>query len=242
MKKILLYGLLSIVSQWCVAQYSDEALYAAYMKKDMSVWQAYIDQTDWSKIDTAEKLRLVNYEYGFIANCIQANNPKSEEYLSAFHTHLEELQELGQITEARYYMYLSSVYAYDLMLNRGKLLSSGVKSFKSIKKAYKLAPNDPLVLTLKANVDFYAPPAIGGDKESALKDFILAKQLLEQEGKYQYLWNYAALRLCIAQCYEKTGEVQKAIDECYDILKVMPQFSYVKDEYLPTLLNPKKKK
>lgn len=239
MKKIFLFGLV-LLSQLCFAQYNDEFLYAAYMKKDMQIWQAYIDQTDWKTINTPEKLRLINYEYGFVANCIQLKQEDAQTYLEQFHAHLEDVYKANQISEARYYMYLSSVYAYDFMLHPGKLFSSGVRSYKSIKKAYKLAPKDPIVLTLKANVDFYAPPALGGNKESALKDFILAKQLLEQQGDYEHLWNYAALRLCIAQCYEKTGNKQKAIEECRNILQVMPEFSYIKDEYLPHLLNSNK--
>ena len=43
------------------------------------------------------------------------------------------------------------------------------------------------------------------------------------------------MRLCIAQCYEKTGEVEKAIHTCQEILESIPDFSYIRDEYLPKL-------
>lgn len=229
-----------LCSVCCFADYTDARLYQAYMERDMATWQHYIDEADWDTLSAAERKRLLNYEYGFVAVAIDSKIPHAEDYLTRFRNHVEEEFAAQHICEAHYCMYMSSVHAYDFLLNRSRLFSSGLQSFKLVKKAAQLAPNDPYVLTLKANVDFYAPSAFGGDKEAALKMFTRAKEIFRQTIDYKHIWNYASLSLCIAQCYEKTGEREKAIEECRAILAEMPNFSYVRDEYLPGLLKEDK--
>lgn len=208
----------------------------------MSLWRTYITNINWEQLDTQERKRLVNYEYGFVATAIDEHDPQAEYFLKRFRTHVEQMYDSRLISEAHYCMYMSSVNAYDFMLNKSRLFSSGLESFKLVKKAAKLAPNDPFVLTLKANVDFYAPSAFGGDKEAALEMFVRAEQLFRQRGNYQYLWNYASLRMCIAQCYDKIGNRQKAIEVCQSILREIPDFTYIRDEYLPDLMASKENK
>ncbi len=224
-----------LCSVCCFADYTDEQLYQAYMERDIATWQHYIDEADWSTLSVAERKRLLNYEYGFVAVAIDSKIPNAEAYLTRFRNHVAEAFAAQHICEAHYCMYMSSIHAYDFLLNRSRLFSSGLQSFKMVKRAAQLAPDDPYVLTLKANVDFYAPSAFGGDKEAALKMFSRAKEIFQQTTDYQHIWNYASLSLCIAQCYEKAGEREKAIEECHTILAEMPDFSYVRDEYLPKL-------
>lgn len=235
MNRILLFTLLTY-SAVCFAHYSDERLYEAFLRQDMSEWKAYIDDTSWDTISVEERLRLLNYEYGYIAAVIEQPDSQVEKYLAAFRAHVDEEYRRHHISEARYCMYMSSIHAYDFMLNKSRLFSSGLQSFKLVKKAVELDPDDPFVLTLKANVDFYAPSAFGGDKEEALRMFTRARELFKETVDYTHLWNYASLRMCIAQCYEKTGDRQRAIAECRDILQDIPDFSYIRDTYLPALL------
>ncbi|MGN0235863.1 MAG: hypothetical protein ACI4BD_06095 [Paludibacteraceae bacterium] len=217
------------------AQYSDQDLYNAYLRRDMDQWKHYLDENAWQSLSLSEKKRYLNYEYGYIAPAIDTKKPWAEDYLKAFESHVEEMYQAKHISEAHYYMYMSSICAYDFMLNRGHLFSSGVKSLKHVKKATELAPEDPFVLTLMANVEFYAPSGLGGDKKEALERFSKARRLFETTTAYEHLWNYASMRLCIAQCYEKTGDVEKAVHACQEILESIPDFSYIRDEYLPKL-------
>lgn len=228
--------ILLFCSAICCAQFTDEQLYKAYLDSDMSVWRTYITTTDWERLDTDERKRLINYEYGFVATAIDEKDPQAEDFLRRFREHVEAEYRNRHIPEAHYYMYMSSVNAYDFMLNKSRLFSSGLESFKLVKKAAKLAPDDPFVLTLKANVDFYAPSAFGGDKEEALVMFLRAAKLFRERTDYHMLWNYASLRMCVAQCYDKAGDRQRAIDECRAILREIPDFAYIRDTYLPSLL------
>lgn len=232
---ILFLLLFSVCPAMAADTYSDEYLYNAYLRRDMNAWKQYLDDTPWESCSVAEKKRYLNYEYGFIAPAIDNKQPWAEDYLKAFERHVEEMYKARHIPEAHYYMYMSSVCAYDFLLHTGHLFSSGLKAFKHVRKATELAPDDPFVLTLMANVEFYAPSGFGGNKKEALERFQKAQRLFETTMDYKHLWNYASMRLCIAQCYDKTGETEKAVAVCQDILASIPDFEYVRDEYLPDL-------
>ena len=236
-KVVVLFALLACVCipLFAETEYTDEYLYNAYLRRDMDAWKQYLDNSPWEKLSICEKQRYLNYEYGFIAPAIDNKQPWAEEYLHAFERHVEEMYKAKHISEAHYYMYMSSVCAYDFLLHTGHLFSSGLKAFKYVRKATELAPEDPFVLTLMANMEFYAPAGFGGNKKDALERFHKAQRLFETTTSYQHLWNYASMRLCIAQCYDKTGETEKAIAVCKDILTSIPDFEYIRDEYLPAL-------
>ena len=237
MRKFTLLTTLLLSATMLMAQYTDERLFADYLRRDLSSWGEYIDATDWNKIDTKERLRLINYEYGWIATAIDSQSPKSKEYLANFFTHIEQIR--PEISQSTYCTYLSAAYAYEFMLDKSKLFSAGLKSFNLCKEAVEHDNTDPIALTLKGNVDFYAPKAFGGNKEKALDYFLKAKKYFKERGNYKYLWNYWSMEMCIAQCYEKTGRLDEAIAQCRAILAQNPDFTYIRDEYLPELLKKK---
>lgn len=228
---------LLLVSVLCLAQYSDEQLMQAYLRQDMTVWQKYLDSSHWEQLSSAERSRLINYEYGYTAYAIDAGHKDAQQRLDTYLRHIEEHR--SQLSPARYHMYLSGAKAYDYKLHTSRLFSSGLEAYKLCGRAMKLDPNDPHVITLKGNVEFYAPAAFGGSKKDALALFQRAHTQYQKMPGYQHLWNYAASWLCLAQCYDKTGQTERAIQECQAILRAYPGFVYVRNEYLPQL---KKKK
>lgn len=238
MKYSLLTALL-LSTTMLMAQYTDEQLFADYLRRDLHSWRTFIETADWEKADTRERMRIINYEYGCIASAIDSVPDKAQGYLAKFKQHIESLH--GTIPESTYCTYASAAAAYDFMLDKSKLFSAGLKSFNLCKEAVEHDPNDPIALTLKGNVDFYAPKGFGGNKKRALEEFLKAERIFKERGGYRYLWNYWAMQLCIAQCYDKTGDIDNAITQCKKILKENPDFEYVRDEYLPSLLQRKQK-
>ncbi|MCQ2345621.1 MAG: hypothetical protein MJZ82_02510 [Paludibacteraceae bacterium] len=220
------------------AEYSDKQLYEGYLTNDFSLWTAYINNTDWSTLNTEERMRYINYEYGYVPFMADQKNPNARRYLDQYKAHLEE--EKCHMTEAQYTAYLCAANAYEYLLDKKKLFSAGLQSFKLAKKAVELDDNNPIGLLLKANVNFHAPKGFGGNKEEALRLFLKAEKIMRQEGTWRYLWNYPALQLCIAQCYEELGEKEKAISKCESILQEHPKFNYVRNTYLPALRAKKK--
>jgi tetratricopeptide (TPR) repeat protein len=104
-------------------------------------------------------------------------------------------------------------------------------------KALELAPNDPIIVGYMGNVLFYAPKGIG-DKKKALALFEKAATLFESS-KWEYCWNRPAMLLAAAQCYEKTGRKNEALSIANDLLNEFPNFTYIRDTYLPALRNAK---
>lgn len=212
---------------------TDEELYLSYMDGQLTLWKTYLDTTNWTHLTHAERLRLINYEYGYVPFLADRNDPSAQQYLNRYMRHLAEEQ--SQLTPSLYASYMCAAHAYAYLLDKKKLFSSGLQSFRLAKQAVDLDGENPIALLLKGNVYFYAPRAFGGNKEEAMLLFEKAERIMQQQGIWHYLWNYPALQLCIAQCYDKLGNTEKAYQKCQVILREHPDFDYVKRVYLPEL-------
>jgi len=240
MRKLLIVVLL-FVATLAFGQYSDEQLYEAYMSSELSLWGQYIDAQDWSKLSHAERKRLINYEYGYIPALVdQQQMETAAKYLHMYNQHLA--WEQAYMSKADYLAYLSAAHAYAYLLDKSLILSEGMKSFKVAKQALEADADNVIAMTLKGNVDFYAPKLFGGNKEKAMEMFVKAEKMMEKDPQYRFLWNLPAIQLCIAQCYDKLGEEDKALQQVNKILKRHPHFRYVKAVYLPELRQKMQKK
>lgn len=217
---------------------TDSEMYKAYLAQDMSVWSDYIHKTNWDKLTNAKKITFLNYSYGYIAYSSSLPEADSQKLNEQFLQRLNQMK--GQMEEAERLTYLSSYYAYSLTLNKVHAVSQGMKALKNSDLAVQTDSLNPLALALKGNVLFYSPSLVGGDKAKALIYLQKAEKQFRKQNLTKENWNYRALQLTIAQCYEKTGNKQKAIDYCKAVLKEEPNFSYIKKEYLPYLLGEKK--
>ena len=225
--------ILLFVSGLCFAQFTDKQLYNGYMTQDLTSWREYVGTADWQSMSAPERTRLINYEYGLVPVEIDRGSSESRRMLDTYKAHIEAHK--GTLTSSQYAAYMSAAHAYEYLLDKSRLLSEGLCAFQLAAKAVEEDPANPVALSLKGNVDFYAPAIFGGSKKKALKLFLEAERQMRQDPKFRYLWNYPALQLCIAQCYEKQSKTKKAIAKCEEILREHPDFVYVRDEYLPAL-------
>ncbi|MCM1035280.1 MAG: hypothetical protein NC038_06915 [Paludibacter sp.] len=220
-----------------MAQYSEQELYNAYLRSDMELWKEYIEHTDWNTITSAEKTRLLNYQYGYVAFAISAKDKDAEKHLERFEHNIDNSTHL--LDASTLSCYRSSFSAYKMSFNVFRKLMYANQAISLANEAMRLDSLNPAALTLKANIDLYCPKAFGGNKARALRYFLRAEQRYQELGLTRCNWNYRALQLCIAQCYEKTGYKEKAIQKCRSILQEEPAFSYIRDIYLPMLLGEK---
>ena len=201
----------------CHAQYSNCQLYEAYITRDMSVWEHYIDSADWSSLDTEQRKQLLNYEYGFSAYMLGIDVEKGKKLIQRFATHLEAIK--GELQEERYCAYLASVYTYQLALNRGQLVKYAKRIFSNIERAMELNPNDPFVLSMQGNVEFYSP---FGNKKAALGYYQKADSLFGIAGADYERWNRRAVQLTYIQCLDKQRRSDEAIALCEKLLAEEP--------------------
>lgn len=201
----------------CHAQYSNCQLYEAYITRDMSVWEHYIDSADWDSLDTEQRKQLLNYEYGFSAYMLGIDVEKGKKLIQRFATHLEAIK--GELQEERYCAYLASVYTYQLALNRGQLVKYAKRIFSNIERAMELNSNDPFVLSMQGNVEFYSP---FGNKKTALGYYQKADSLYGIAGADYERWNRRAVQLTYIQCLDKQRRSDEAIALCEKLLAEEP--------------------
>lgn len=216
----------------CSAQ-SDKTLYEAYLKKDMAVWQNYIDQADWTSLSSKERARLLNYEYGYAAYIADKDATSADFYLKQFNQHINNLEaELPASTVASY---RSAYCAYMTQIDKWHIISNATKALQYANEAIETDMRDPIALALYGNVKMYTPKTFGGNKEVAIQYYQRAEALYESQNNTRYNWNYRAIQLCMIQCYEKLGQLDQAIQKCKSVLEDEPNFIYLRDTYLPLL-------
>jgi tetratricopeptide (TPR) repeat protein len=183
----------------------------------MSVWEHYIDLADWDSLDTEQRKQLLNYEYGFSAYMLGIDVEKGKKLIQRFATHLEAIK--GELQEERYCAYLASVYTYQLALNKNQLVKYAKRIFSNIERAMELNPNDPFVLSMQGNVEFYSP---FGNKKTALGYYQKADSLYGIAGADYERWNRRAVQLTYIQCLDKQRRSDEAIALCEKLLAEEP--------------------
>lgn len=211
---------------------ADLPLMNAYLENNMPAWRAFIHSTDWAQATQAERQRVLAYEYGYCAAMMEVDKHEAQRATQVFHSHVEAMK--NSLPESYYEMYLSAIYAFEFKLGQSFHVFS---ILRYANKALELAPNDPIVVGYMGNVLFYAPKGIG-DKKKALALFEKAATLFASP-QWKYCWNRPAMLLAAAQCYEKTGDKQKAISIANKLLNEFPNFTYIRDTYLPALRSAK---
>lgn len=231
--KTWLCSLLLICSVSAFAQYDDCALTDAYMRQDMTVWDSYLHAYSFNSLSQKEKLRYLSYEYGYVATAIEIKAADAKQHLTDFEAHIDAMEKV--IPQAQLLCYRSSAAAYHALYNKVLFVTKGAESYSLVKKAYETDSLNPGVLTLKGNVDFYAPKTLGGNKQRGMSCFFKARRIYEQQNLTHCNWNYLSCCLCIIQGYQKLGQYDKAINECKALLKKEPNYVYVRETLLPEI-------
>ena len=206
-----------MVPSICLAQYSNHQLYIAYATRDMSVWEQYINSADWDSLDTEQRMQLLNYEYGFSAYLLGVDVEKSKFLIQRLADHIEQMKSV--LPEERYCAYLASVYTYRLALNKNQLMKYAKAIYSNVERAVELNPNDPFVLSMQGNVEFYSP---FGNKKTALGCFQKADSLYAMVGAEYEGWNRRAVQLTYIHCLSKQRRKGEAIALCEELLAEEP--------------------
>ena len=206
-----------MVSSMCQAQYSNHQLYQAYITRDMSVWKQYINSADWENLDTEQRKQLLNYEYGYSAYILGINVEEGKQCIQRFASHLEMMK--SELPEERYCAYLASVQSYRLAMDKGQLMKYAKIVFSNIQRAMEINPNDPFVLSMQGNVEFYSP---FGSKKEALVYYQKADSLYGVAGADYERWNRRAVQMTYILCLHKLRRGKEAIKLCEELLAEEP--------------------
>lgn len=231
----LLFGLSGTVYAGIV---DHDTMYDAYLNGDMEIWsQKLTEYTSSDNLTINDKIEISNYLYGYIGFILQdAKKPVIEHWLELWEKYLHDIEAAARIPSTLH-VYRSSIAAYRTKLYPFKILMYARQSMDELEMALAENPKDPIAVGLKGNVLFYLPKMMGGDKDEAIEWYRHAIELHENNPDILYRWNVCGIRLCLAQAYEETDRRSFAVQVCKETLEIEPNFSYIRDTYLPKLLS-----
>jgi tetratricopeptide (TPR) repeat protein len=218
-----------------------EKIYDAYISGHMDNWKRIIDEMERNKnMGSGAILELINYQYGYIAWCMGEDNKKeAREYLELAEGNLDILEDRGY-KPSQTNFYRSTFSAFKISFNIIKAPFLGPKSLKYAELSIEQDPQNPFAQLVNGSARFFMPENLGGSKETGIKHYLKALELMEIDGGYtDNDWNYLNLLAAIGQAYEETGQNNEAIKYYRKALEAEPSFSWVKNELLPNLLNKK---
>lgn len=231
---VILFFLVSTV--W--ASSNKTKIYEAYVGNNMGKWKTIIDEMEGSKNSKVDfLLELVNFQYGYIGYCLGNEKMKeAENYLALAEANLKELEKSGG--EASHVSaYKSAFYGYSIGLNKMKAPFIGPKSVKYAKLAMEQNSENPMGYIQYGNSQFYMPSVFGGSKVEAVTYFQKAEKLMEKnKTQLQNDWNYLSLLVLIGQSYTEMKDYKKAMEYYVKALRIEPEFSWVKKELMPQLV------
>ncbi len=236
--KIILMLLLLVATKAIGASYRCQ-IYSAYISNNMCRWKEVIDtiETSGQKPDSF-LIELVNYQYGYIAWCL-GNNREEEgrKYLEKAESVLEILKSDSR-SLSLVYAYKSAFYGFRIALGKLAAPLLGPRSIESAREAVRIDPTNYLGYVQLGNIEFYMPSVFGGSKQEALAHYLKAEELLTARSRPDEPdWNYLSLLTVIAQSYSYTGDLLSAKKYLELILRVEPEFLWVKNELYPQVLN-----
>ncbi len=204
----------------------------------MDIWKRIIDKLEADKPgESDDLLELVNYQYGYIGYCIGfKKREEAKKYLVLAEKNIEILEKRNY-DPSNINAYKCAFYGFRIGLNKLTAPVYGIKSIDHARSAIKLGGDNYFAFIQYGNILFYMPAAFGGSKEEGIEYFLKAKAMLEKNkaGLHEN-WNYLSLLVIIGQSYTYLNHFGAAKAVYEDILKLEPDFLYIKNELYPDLL------
>lgn len=215
-----------------------ESIYKAYISGRIDEWKRVIDRMEENKsMSSGAILELINYQYGYIAWCMGEDNKKeARKYLDLAEANLDILEDRGY-KPSQVYFYKSTFSAFRISFNVLKAPFLGPRSLKYAELSIEQDPQNPFAQLVNGSARFFMPENLGGSKETGIRHYLKALELMEKDSIYtDNDWNYLNLLAAIGRAYEETGQYSEAIKYYRKALEAEPSFSWVKNELLPNLL------
>jgi tetratricopeptide (TPR) repeat protein len=213
-------------------------IYNAYISNNMDKWKTTIDAMNRQQNRSNEfVLELLNYQYGYIGWCIgNKKNKLAEEFIELGQKSIQMLEK-NNYKISMVNSYKSAFYGFRIGLNKLQAPFIGPKSVECSKLAMKQDDKNPYGYIQFGNSEYYMPAMFGGSKKVALEYYEKALKLMEaNSAQAKEDWNYLSLLTIIAEAYTELENYKSAKSIYEKILKIEPNFLWVKNGLYPSLL------
>jgi len=217
-----------------------EKIYDCFVNDKMNEWKKIIDKIEKiEKKSNSLRLELINYQYGYIGWCLGNNKEDiAEDYLDLALKNIEKLEDLNYKLPM-INAYKSAFWGFKIGLAFYKAPFLGPESIKFAEKSVELDPQNYFGYIQLGNIEYYMPATFGGSKTLAIEYYLKAQKILEEDTEaIKNDWNYLSLLITIGQAYTGMENYSMAKKYYEKVLKIEPDFDWVKNELL-TELNKK---
>lgn len=236
--KIYLY--LIIIYWWAgnVKGQHNHSIYQAYITGNMVKWKFTIDSMETMQVKTdKDKLDLINYQYGYIAWCIDRKQTKdAEKYLAKAESLLNQL-ELKKYELSMVYAYRAAFIGFKIGISPYKAPFIGPESLNFARKSVITDPENAFGYVQLGNIAYYTPRMFGGNRNEAMQYYLKAVQIMEPlNPKGTENWNYLNLLATVINAYFDLEQYEQAKHYCSKTLSLEPRFRWVKNNLYPKVL------
>lgn len=216
-----------------------QQIYQYYLTDKISDWEQVMEKmrNNQASLTRTQQIDLVGYYYGYIGWTMEEGMNKqakknlelAEELLDKLLVKYPEMPEL--------YAFKGAFTGYRITMNSLRAVVLGPKSMKNINHALDIGPDRPQPWIERGNALFYMPKMFGGSKEEAIKAYVKAKEIMEQDpGMIKDNWMYLNVLLILGQAYEILGQHKKAGAIYEKTLQYEPGFKTLKNEVYPAYI------
>lgn len=211
-----------------------ERIYVSYINGDMVTWEKIVKEMEGIPSLTSQK-ELLGYYYGLTGYLISVKEKKKAAvYVTKGDVIIDRI--LAKTPQdALFTAYKAAFLGFKIGLNNLKAMTLGMKSADLSKVAFLKDSLNAQVVTERANVLYYSPSFVGGNKTEAMRLYKRAISLIEQSNDIAGNWFYLSLLTNIARLEEELGNYKEALSLYKKILTIEPQYKWVKNELYPAL-------
>lgn len=230
---------LSVAQQATIFQ-AREAVYRGYIQDEETHWQKGLEllrQACGQPVSCSEAMRyeLALTEYGYIGFCLaHEQKEKAQSYLESCEAHARSL--LGTSYEAEVHAILGGLMGIKMGLSPASAIWIGPKSLKHIEAATQKGKDKAAGWVETGNMRLHSPALFGGSVDKAIHCYQKAIRLFEQRPEAERrCWLYLHAYAWLGQAWQKKGMKAEARKVYEQVLKIEPNFRWVKNELLPAL-------
>jgi len=238
-KRLIFFILLTLISNAISSETAyRNIVYNAYITGDLTKWVAVINtiEKNGETKTVTQKLELINYYYGYIGYLLGSKKyEQAEKMIDKGDKLIKETLALDNQNPTAN-AYKGSFIGFRIALSKFKAITLGPESASYINKAYEKDKNNVQAIVDKANIYYYTPSLFGGNKNEAIKFYKQGISLIEKSGDTEHNWFYLSVLTALAKAYEKINKPHEALSVYRNILKIEPQYHWVKNELYPALL------